>query len=179
MQKKIAKLLKKAVERTIFEYEGAIRTADFYPLMEEIMEEIDSHLSLLDDGKKDLQYDYDDPDILSGSCIRERPMKKKPEPALDDFLVGHPLMECLDTLESWKIKPDLLRGWIRIYPADFLVEELKKASLWVTANAHKAPKKNYGAFFTRWIGKSWEAHRRKLPGNKASKAHPATLELDE
>lgn len=60
------------------------------------------------------------------------------------------------------------RAWLKNYNADFVMQEVRKADLWIVSNSHKAPKTNFAAFFTRWIAKSWEDQRKGF-SNKPKK----------
>lgn len=63
-------------------------------------------------------------------------------------------------------EPRLLGSWLLLYPKPWLKEELVSASLWILANPKRAPKSQYGRFFTSWL------RRAKAPTPDPSHSEP-------
>jgi hypothetical protein len=61
-----------------------------------------------------------------------------------------------------KIKPDLSQAWVSTYEAEWVKQELKKATVWLKANPARAPKKDFGRFMTSWLSRGWESHRKTI-----------------
>ncbi len=61
---------------------------------------------------------------------------------------------------------DLQTKWVALYGKDFVVEEIKKADIWLAANIARAPKSRYSRFFSNWLSNAWEKHRKTIPANK-------------
>lgn len=56
--------------------------------------------------------------------------------------------------------------WLKIYPdASWIIDELKKALVWIAANPKKAPK-DFGKFMSNWLGRGYENYRKTVPTNK-------------
>lgn len=75
------------------------------------------------------------------------------DPHLGEFLQG--------------IKAKVFEAWEGLYPPDWIREECLKASAWVAANPHRAPKAQKARFMTNWLCSGWERHRKTLPSNLA------------
>ncbi len=64
-----------------------------------------------------------------------------------------------------KINDQVKRGWIETYKdLDFIIQEINKAVTWIYANPNKAPKSNFAKFFSNWLARNWEDHRKSLRG---------------
>ena len=79
--------------------------------------------------------------------------------------------------ESWSVQlpNELLRLWSETYPEEFLRGELKKIRIWLVSNQHKAPKTQWGKFFSGWFERGWEKERKILSSNKVQ-ANKLTIE---
>lgn len=66
------------------------------------------------------------------------------------------------------VPTDLQNAWLSLCGGDasFVLEEITKAHAWILANPQKAPKV-FGRFFSSWINRAWERHRKTLPSNAA------------
>lgn len=59
--------------------------------------------------------------------------------------------------------------WLDTYTKSEWIElELLKASTWIINNPQKAPKSNYGRFFSGWLSRGWETHRKNIQPNRNS-----------
>lgn len=66
------------------------------------------------------------------------------------------------------IKNEVQFLWVQTYGDEaWVLSELKKAVLWSKANPTRAPKSNYMRFFTNWLARGWETHRKTLPSKQA------------
>lgn len=64
------------------------------------------------------------------------------------------------------VTKDLQTKWLAAYPSpDWIVHEIKKADVWMTANPSKRPK-NFGRFMSGWLAKGFESYRKGLPTNQ-------------
>lgn len=62
-----------------------------------------------------------------------------------------------------KIQIYVQLGWIESYKdISFINQELTKAVTWIYANPSKAPKSQFAKFFSSWLGRAWEHHRKSL-----------------
>src|SRR6201984_1335393 len=62
-----------------------------------------------------------------------------------------------------KVKPKLAQSWVTTFDdPDWIIQELKKASLWEDANPKKK-KIDFGKFMTNWLTRGWDS--RKVPSN--------------
>lgn len=77
------------------------------------------------------------------------------------------------------VNPKIQKKWVKVFPMEMIIENLDKAALWLETNSHKAPKKNFAAFYTRWLVKAHEQYRRKLSPKEKSQFNPLARELDE
>ena len=94
--------------------------------------------------------------VQEDSKVETKPSKKAANELLPEFQKLHDVFR-------GKVSLNLQRSWLRIYPIEFIVAEMLKADAWIYANPHKSPRANFGAFFTRWLVRSWEDHRKTLP----------------
>ena len=62
----------------------------------------------------------------------------------------------LNTQELW-VKTYDDREWIQL--------ELNKANVWISANPQKAPKSQFARFYSSWLGRAWEQHRKGISGS--------------
>ena len=64
------------------------------------------------------------------------------------------------------VKPEIIDAWLKLYNDDAWVKrELQQAVVWCRANPSRKPKSDYGRFFTKWLSRSWERHRKTLQSN--------------
>jgi len=65
-----------------------------------------------------------------------------------------------------KVSSKIQSAWVKTYgDTSWIKTELNKAVSWCLANPHKTPKSQWAKFFTNWLSRSWESHRKTLPGN--------------
>lgn len=58
------------------------------------------------------------------------------------------------------------KAWIDTFIGiDFVLEELKKANVWILANPKKAPR-DFGRFFSNWLSRAHETYRKGLPSRR-------------
>lgn len=71
---------------------------------------------------------------------------------------------CEDRLKSVTLTTQ--QAWLDTYDNEvsWLIQEIKKAHSWSTANPKKAPK-DFGKFMTNWLARSFEKRRVTLPSN--------------
>jgi hypothetical protein len=98
---------------------------------------------------------------------QEKPAKADKRP-----LSGGTVIPELSALEAGVLRNTseaVQKAWLKNYPPEFIVQHVKNADLWMTANTSRAPRTNFGAFFTRWIVKEWERTRLKNPSPPSQK----------
>lgn len=89
-----------------------------------------------------------------------RPNKVQSLGAIDEFS-GNEI--CNNLLI--KTKAQTQKAWISAYPSvPWIIHEMHKANVWISANSHKAPK-NFERFFSTWLSKAFENYRKGLPSN--------------
>ena len=89
-----------------------------------------------------------------------RPNKVQSLGAIDEFF-GNEI--CKNLLI--KTKAQTQKAWISAYPSiPWIIHEMHKANVWISANSHKAPK-NFERFFSSWLSKAFENYRKGLPSN--------------
>lgn len=72
-----------------------------------------------------------------------------------------------------KVKIEVQSAWLETYPDKAWVHaEIKRAVTWSLANAHKAPKSDWAKFFTSWLSRGWETHRRGLASTNQRQGPP-------
>lgn len=63
-----------------------------------------------------------------------------------------------------KVNSKTIETWTKKYSDQkWVLLELIAAIEWIFNNPNKAPKSNYGTFFSGWLKRGWENHRKKLP----------------
>lgn len=60
----------------------------------------------------------------------------------------------------------LYKKWIETYEKDFVDHEIKKADAWMEANPKRRPKSSFARFYTNWLSRGWERHRKNIPSEK-------------
>lgn len=59
------------------------------------------------------------------------------------------------------VKTKTQESWIKLYgDKKWITDELIKAVAWISNNPNRAPKKNFGQFFSSWLSRSWESYRK-------------------
>lgn len=61
------------------------------------------------------------------------------------------------------IKADLVVEWLKVYPKEWIEEELGKAKRWCLTNPTKKPKSNPGNFLNGWLSRNWDSFRKTIP----------------
>jgi hypothetical protein len=79
------------------------------------------------------------------------------DPILDEFFL------------KGQIKKSTQLLWIKAYQDPvWIKQEFLKSLIWLDANSHKKPKKNYTRFLGTWLSRGWEWHRKNLPSSSSS-----------
>lgn len=90
------------------------------------------------------------------------PLKKSHESFQDDLL--NPYLDQVPLASQ--------EAWIKTYQdIAFIKIELMKAVTWIANNPTRAPKKNYGNFFSNWLSRGWESHRKNIKRNPSNENH--------
>ena len=92
----------------------------------------------------------------------EKLKEKKPKKVTGAVVELHSAIKFPEYLVQ--VTDEIQKKWLKMFPLAMVVDELDKASLWIEANKHKSPKSNYAAFFTRWLVKAYERHRKGIIG---------------
>lgn len=62
--------------------------------------------------------------------------------------------------------------WIKTYnDIPWILSEFSKMIIWLNCNPRKAPKSRMNAFISTWLGRSWDNHRKTLPGQFGKPEH--------
>jgi len=65
------------------------------------------------------------------------------------------------------IKAEVQEAWVKTYEdVEWIRHELRQAIAWCKANPARQPKSNFARFFTAWLSRGWERHRKTLPTNR-------------
>jgi len=79
-----------------------------------------------------------------------------------------------------KVKIETQSAWLKTYADEVFVKtELFKACTWIINNSAKAPKKNFGQFFSTWLGRGWETYRKSIPSAQHISRRPTVSEIAE
>lgn len=78
------------------------------------------------------------------------------------------------------VKIETQNAWFKTYDDEaFVKTELMKACTWIINNSTKAPKKNFGQFFSTWLGRGWEQYRKNIPSTHSFGRKPTISEIAE
>lgn len=70
--------------------------------------------------------------------------------------------------------------WIKTYnDVPWILSEFSKIIIWLNCNPRRAPKSRMNAFISTWLGRSWEALRKTLPGQFVKAEHRTVPELTD
>jgi len=73
-----------------------------------------------------------------------------------------PIKAILPDLGRRKVQRVMIDKWIDLYgDAQWICEEIKKAEIWMVGNP-RAPKSQFGRFFSTWLSRGWDRHRKTL-----------------
>lgn len=77
-----------------------------------------------------------------------------------------------------KTKKSVQEAWLLAYPnAGWIMHEMNKANVWISANPKKAPK-DFGRFFSNWLSRAFEQYRKGIPSNQQSKGEKLEADYD-
>lgn len=68
-----------------------------------------------------------------------------------------------------QVTRDTQKAWLKIYPTDLIVEEVKKANIWMVTNPQKRPKQ-FGRFMSNWLSNAYERYRKGIPTRRLTNA---------
>jgi hypothetical protein len=87
---------------------------------------------------------------------KKEPSKPKPRGAIKDLNLAAKLLAT--------VSHDLQNAWMENYAdKEWVLSELRRASMWIKANEKRAPKSNVGAFLNNWLTSGWEKKRKEIP----------------
>lgn len=66
-------------------------------------------------------------------------------------------------------------SWLKLYSPEFIIDEIRKANIWVASNSHKAPKSQWARFYSGWLLRGWEDQRKRI---QPAKPQNNLLDLD-
>ena len=85
----------------------------------------------------------------------------------------------LEYILSEKVTLKVQQGWLKVYPADYLCQELKQSQLWLDANPLKNPKSSWSRFFTGWLKRGWENYRKSIESNPGGSQGGNTVDIKQ
>lgn len=72
------------------------------------------------------------------------------------------LIPILADLERRKVKCVMVEKWLDLYQdPEWICQEIKKAEIWMVDNP-RAPKSQFGRFFSTWLSRGWDRYRKSL-----------------
>lgn len=64
------------------------------------------------------------------------------------------------------VSKEAQRAWLKAYPGpDWIMSEIKRAHVWITANPQKKPKQ-FARFFANWFNRAFESYRKGIPSRR-------------
>lgn len=71
-------------------------------------------------------------------------------------------VQIFEGIQDVKLKTQ--ESWVKAYEdKDWIQRELHKANAWIEENPAKRPRSRPGRFYTNWLSRGWETHRKSLP----------------
>lgn len=66
-----------------------------------------------------------------------------------------------------KVPIKVQSAWLTTYSEkEWIIHQLREAVTWIHGHQHKAPKSNFSRFFTGWLSRNWEKHRKNISSNE-------------
>jgi len=82
--------------------------------------------------------------------------------------VPSPLISISNVAQRRKVQRVMLDLWLDTYgDAEWICTEIKKAEIWMIGNP-RAPKSQYGRFFSNWLSRGWDQHRKSINGHSGA-----------
>jgi len=76
------------------------------------------------------------------------------------------IFESVRKIISGKVTLNVQNGWLNLYKdVEYICQELISAQIWIDSNTHKAPKSQFSRFFSAWLKRGWERHRKSISSN--------------
>lgn len=104
--------------------------------------------------------------VKTGKPKRTKPVKKQePKGAIAAFSLDQNIAKLLENTPE-----NVQNSWVDTFVGEeFVVQELKKAHVWIITNPQKKPKV-FHRFMTNWLNKAYEAHRKGIPSRRMTQS---------